>query len=76
MSNPVELALESLRCSQSELARKMGVHRSCISAWRRRNRVPLSSVKRLSEVSGVPANLLSPKFFPAPVVVKESAIKE
>lgn len=73
MSNPVELALESLRCNQSELARKLHVHKACISVWKKRQAIPLAHVKRVSEVSGVPAHLLCPEYFPAPIVIKESA---
>ena len=73
MVNPVQIVLESLGVSQSELANRLGVHRSVISAWKRRGAIPLKEVKLVSEISGVPAHILSPHFFPKPVAVKPSA---
>ena len=67
--NPVELALQSLGCTQSELARRLGVGRAVVHAWKVREAIPVREVRRVSEVSGVPAHLLCPKFFPKPVEV-------
>lgn len=69
-TNPVELALASLGCSQSELARRLGISRNAVSLWKLRGKVPVEHVLLLSEVSGVPCHILSPKFFPKPVEVR------
>jgi DNA-binding transcriptional regulator YdaS (Cro superfamily) len=73
MDNPVEMALLSCGCSQSELARRLGVNRTTVCQWKRRSEIPARNVLRVSEVTGVPAHLLSPKYFPRPTIVKEKA---
>ncbi len=69
MLNPVEIAMKSVGCSQSELARRLGVHRSVVSVWKRRGVIPIKAVPRLSSVTGVPPHILRPDFFPRPVEV-------
>lgn len=71
--SPIELALESLGCSQSELARRIGVNHATVSIWKRRGHIPLAQVKKVAEVSGVPAHVLCPKYFPRPVTVAPAA---
>ena len=72
-TNPVELALASLDCTQSELARRLGLSRNAVSLWKLRGKVPVEHVLLLSKVSGVPCHILSPKFFPKPVEVTRAA---
>ncbi len=66
--NPVVLALESLRCSQSELARQIGVKRATVAIWKKRGHIPARSVKKVTDVTGIPPYVLCPEYFPAPVV--------
>lgn len=73
MLNPIQISLDSLGISQSELAKRLGLHRSVVSAWKRRGSIPLKHVKQVSEITGVPAHILSPHFFPKPITVKSSA---
>lgn len=66
--NPVVLALESLKCSQSELARQIGVKRATVAVWKKRGHIPVRSVKKVTDATGIPPYVLCPEYFPAPVV--------
>ena len=65
-TNPVDLAIQSLGWSQTSLAKKLGVHRATVSAWKCRGFVPVKNVKRMADVTGIPAYVLCPEYFPAP----------
>lgn len=75
MSNSIDIAVQSLGITQAELAKRLGVHRSVVTHWKKRG-IPLKEVKHVSEVCGVPAHILSPEFFPRPVVVKASVAQQ
>lgn len=66
ITNPTEFVLESLGCSQTDLAKKLGVQRATVSIWKKRGAIPVKSVKRVAEVTGIPAYILCPDYFPAP----------
>ncbi len=66
--NPVDLALQSLGCTQTALAKRLGVKRATVSAWKLRGSVPVKAVKRMAEITGIPAYVLSPVYFPAPTI--------
>lgn len=68
--NPVVLALESLKCTQSELARQLGVARATVAIWKKRGHIPARSVKKVTDVTGIPSYVLCPEYFPAPTVGK------
>ncbi len=61
--NAIDLVTKSLGCSQSELARRLGVSTAVVSSWKRRG-ISLAMTKRVAEVSGVPAHVLNPDVFP------------
>ena len=71
--NPVIFALESLKCTQSDLARQIGVKRATVSIWKKRGHIPARSVKKVTEATGIPSYVLCPEYFPAPVIGKASA---
>lgn len=73
--NPVDVASRSLGVTQSELARRLGYSRARVSGWKRRGYIPVSEVKKVSEVSGVPCHLLDAEHFPKPVEVATFASK-
>lgn len=64
--NAIDLVTKSLGCSQSELARRLGVSTAVVSSWKRRG-ISLAMTKRVAEVSGVPAYVLNPDVFPNPM---------
>lgn len=66
MIDYVEVATQSLKCTQVALAKKLGVHRAVLTAWKKRKSIPLKMVKQFSDVTGIPCYVLSPKYFPAP----------
>ena len=70
--NPVLLALESLKCTQSDLARQLGVKRATVAIWKQRGFIPVRSVKKVSDVTGIPPYVLCPEYFPAPCVGKNA----
>lgn len=75
--NPIILATETLQCNQSELARRLGVERAVISVWKRRGHIPVRAVKHVAAVTGIPAYVLCPAYFPGPVfVTSQSAVAE
>ncbi len=69
--NPIDFVLSARNCTQSELARQIGVKRATIASWKSRGFIPPKNVKTLSEVTGVPTYILCPEFFPAPKKAKE-----
>lgn len=71
--NPTEFVLESLGCSQTDLAKKLGVQRATVLIWKKRGAIPVKSVKRVAEVTGIPAYILCPDYFPAPSMSPESS---
>ena len=76
--NPVDLILSSVKCSQSELARAVGVTPAVISMWRKRGNIPTKRVKVVSEVTGIAPFVLCPEFFPCPTisaVANQQAVK-
>lgn len=61
--NPIELALMSLGCTQTELAKRLGFKRATVSSWKKRGFIPVKQVRKVSEVSGIPAHVLCPEYF-------------
>lgn len=59
-TNPIVLAITTLGCSQSELAKRIGVSPSLINMWKRRGYVTTKYLKTASKVTGIPAYLLNP----------------
>lgn len=66
--NPIVIAIESLNCTQSDLARQIGVKRATVSIWKKRGFIPVRNVKKVAEVTGIPAYVLCPEYFPAQLV--------
>lgn len=58
--NPVALAVASLNCSQSELARRIGVKPGLVHMWRLRGSIPAPHLKKVCQVTGLPPHLLNP----------------
>ncbi len=69
--NPIVVAIDSLGCSQSDLARQLGVKRATVSVWKKRGFIPVRSVKKVAEATGIPAYVLCPEYFPAPTILGE-----
>lgn len=44
--NPIVIAIESLNCTQSDLARQIGVKRATVSIWKKRGFIPVRNVKK------------------------------
>lgn len=61
--NPAVLAVQAMG-TQEKLAHalKRPVTRQCIGMWVKRGRIPLSRVREVSAVTGIPKSLLSPDF--------------
>ena len=68
--NPIVVAIDSLGCSQSDLARQLGVRRATVSVWKKRGFIP---VKKVAEATGIPAYVLCPEYFPAPTMRGEQS---
>lgn len=66
--NPIVIAIESLNCTQSDLARQIGVKRATVSIWKKRGFIPVRNVKKVAEVTGIPTYVLCPEYFPAQLV--------
>ena len=73
MINYIEVATQSLGCTQTALAKQLGVHKAVLTNWKRRGIVPVRRVKKFSEVTGIPCYVLAPDFFPAPKIDKQKA---
>lgn len=50
-----------IRVSQSELARELGISRQAVHKWQR---VPRKQLRRVAEISGMPAETLRPDLDP------------
>lgn len=59
--NPIELATSTLRCSQAQLADKIGVSRYVIYTWKARCAVPTKYLRKVCEVTSLPPHLLNSK---------------
>lgn len=59
-ANPVELAMSTLQCNQSELAQKIGVTPAVVYTWKARGAIPAKSLKKACQVTGLPPHLLNP----------------
>lgn len=71
--NPIDIVLSTRGCTQSVLAKELGVERATIAVWKCRGFIPPKNVKRLSEVTGIPPYVLCPKYFPAPKIDEQKA---
>lgn len=54
---------DKLFSHQSELARRLGVSKQVINAWKKSRRVPAERVKAVSEVTGIPREKIRPDIF-------------
>lgn len=68
--NPIVVALSYRGCSQATLAKELGVSRATVAVWKRRGFIPPKNVKRVAELTGIPAHVLCPTYFPAPPVAQ------
>jgi DNA-binding transcriptional regulator YdaS (Cro superfamily) len=60
--NIVDVAIRIVG-SQVELAKQCGVSKQAVAKWRASNRVGVKSVKKLSEVTGLPPYVIRPDVF-------------
>lgn len=70
-NNIVERALfevmrrEGTMNPQAAVARLLGVSAQAVSAWKKKGRVPVERVLKLSELSGLPPHEIRPDIYPA-----------
>ena len=62
-ANIVDVATRIIGGSQAELAKRCGVSKQAVSKWRKSGQVGLKSVKKLSEVTGLPAQAIRPDVY-------------
>ena len=58
--NCIDVAVQACECTQSELAKKIGVSSGQVSMWKKRGYITQKYLKKASEVTGLPAHLLNP----------------
>lgn len=58
--NPIDLAKTTLGCTQTELAKLLGVSTGLVSMWKIRGYITQRHLAKACEVTGLPPHLLNP----------------
>ena len=53
--NCIDVAVQACGCTQSELAKKIGVSSGQVSMWKKRGYITQKYLKKASEVTGLPS---------------------